>query len=140
MKTINLREYYQQYQFDFLLEVTDEIAFCLQDFKRRERAYQMRCKRNKAFYSLDRNDGIDKDILFVASSSHEIYELNLTHRELYVVISCLSDKQAKRIYAHFFLGMTNSDIAKTEGVSEAAICMAIQCGLRNLKKYLKRLL
>ena len=36
-------------------------------------------------------------------------------------ISSLPDKQAKRIYAHFILGMTKKDIARAEGVDEKVV-------------------
>lgn len=138
MKIINLRKYYPQYQSDYLIEVADEIAFCIEDLERREHAYQIRRYRYKAYYSLDRCDGIEKDILFVSLSPHEIFERILTRQELHAAISHLPDKQAKRIYAHFFLGMSKRDIAKAEGVSEEATYQAIQRGFRNIEIFLKR--
>ena len=43
---------------------------------------------------------------FVALSPHELYERKVTMQELHAAISSLPDKQAKRMYAHFILGMT----------------------------------
>jgi RNA polymerase sigma-70 factor (ECF subfamily) len=51
----------------------------------------------------------------------------------------LPDKQAKRIYAYFFLGMSKAAIAKAEGVRESTIWESIERGLRNIEKFLKNL-
>jgi RNA polymerase sigma-70 factor (ECF subfamily) len=37
---------------------------------------------------------------------HEIYECNLTTQQLHAAIAALPDKQAKRIYAHYILGIS----------------------------------
>jgi RNA polymerase sigma-70 factor, ECF subfamily len=102
-----------------------------------EHAYQMHRKRNRAYFSLDRNDGIEKEIIFVSLSPHEIFEWKLTCQELYAAIFSLPDKQAKRIYAHFFLNMSKYAIAKAEGVAESAVRESIERGLRNIEKFLK---
>ena len=54
--------------------------------------------------------------------------------ELHAAISSLPDKQAKRIYAHFILGMTKQDIALAEGVHEKVVRVAIERGLQALRK------
>ena len=92
------------------------------------------------YYSLDRNDGIEHEALFVAFSPYELYERKVTIQELYTAISRLPDKQAKRIYAHFILGLTKQDIARAEGVDEKVVRLAIERGLRNLEKILKKFL
>ena len=63
MKEINLREYYPFYNMDVYLEVTDEIAGQLDRFKLDEEAHRVRVLRAKAYFSLDRGDGIEKDAL-----------------------------------------------------------------------------
>jgi RNA polymerase sigma-70 factor (ECF subfamily) len=70
---------------------------------------------------LDRGDSIENDILFVSLSPCEIYERKITVMQLHAAIAALPDKQAKRIYAHYFLGMSKSAIARTEGVSKAVV-------------------
>lgn len=137
MKVINLREYYPHYHTEFLLEVADEIAYCFQNFKRQEHAYQMRRKRYKAFYSLDKRDGVEEDIVFVSLSPHEIYERKLTCQKLHAAISSLPDKQAKRIYAHFFLDMSYCAISHAESISESAVRASIYRGLGSMGKFLK---
>ena len=58
-------------------------------------------------------------------------------QELHAAIASLPNKQAKRIYAHFILGMTKQDIARAEGVHEKVVRVAIERGLRHLEKILK---
>ena len=140
MKVINLRDIYPHYTQDCFVEVTDEVADLFSEFDHKEAAYRLRTYRHKAYYSLDRNDGIEHEALFVALSPHELYERKVTMQELHAVISRLPDKQAKRIYAHFILGMTKKDIARAEGVHEKVVRVAIERGLRSLEKILKKVL
>lgn len=138
MIKINLRDYYPFYKKDCFVDIPDEVAEELRNFDRMESAYQRRMYRNKAQYSLDRGDGIENDILFVSLSPWEIYERKVTYEQLHAAISSLPDKQAKRIYAFFFMEMTCAAIAEAEGVSEAAVREGIDRGLRNVEKYLKK--
>ncbi len=78
-----------------------------------------------------------RQAVFVAVSPHELYERKVTMQELHAAIASLPDKQAKRIYAHFILGMTKQDIARAEGVHEKVVRVAIERGLRRLEKILK---
>lgn len=138
MIKINLRDYYPFYQKDCFVDIPDEVAEELRNFDRMESAYQRRMYRYKAQYSLDRGDGIENDILFVSLSPWEIYERKVTYEQLHAAISSLPDKQAKRIYAHFFMEISCAAIAEAEGVSEAAVREGIDRGLRNVEKYLKK--
>ena len=104
---------------------------------REDGGYRLRTYRHKAYYSLDRDDGLEHEAVFVALSPHELYERKVTMQELHAAISSLPDKQAKRIYAHFILGMTKQDIARAEGVHEKVVRVAIERGLRRLEKILK---
>ena len=140
MKVINLRDIYPHYTQDCFVEVTDEVADLFSEFDHKEAAYRLRTYRHKAYYSLDRNDGIEHEALFVALSPHELYERKVTMQELHAAISRLPDKQAQRIYAHFILGMAKKDIARAEGVHEKVVRVAIERGLRSLEKILKKVL
>lgn len=137
MTIINLRDIYPFYTSDCFMEVPDEVATAMAEFDRKEAAYRLRTYRHRAYYSLDRDDGIEHEAVFVALSPHEIYERKVTMQELHAAIASLPDKQAKRIYAHFILGMSKSDIARAEGVNEKVVRLAIERGLRNMEKYLK---
>lgn len=138
MTRINLRDLYPFYYADCFLEVEDVIAASIKSFDLREEAYRIRTHRHKAYFSLDRDDGIEHDILFASLSPCEIYERKLTRRELYAAIASLPDKQAKRIYAYYFLGMSKYLIARAEGVNESSIRESIERGLRRMESFLKR--
>ena len=137
MKVINLRDIYPHYTQDCFVEVTDEVADLFSEFDRKEAAYRLRTYRHKAYYSLDRNDGIEHEALFVALSPHELYERKVTMQELHAAISRLPNKQAKRIYAHFILGMSVTDIARAEGVAKSRVSDSIRRGLRKMEKILR---
>lgn len=68
---------------------------------------------------------------------YELYERKISIQELHTAISNLPDKQAKRVYAHFILGMSQADIAKVEGVSKMAVCYSIEKALKSMRKFLK---
>lgn len=141
MKKINLRDYYPDYYAaDCTIEVPDEVASLIDSYEHAEAAYYLRRYRHKAYYSLDRGDGIEHDILFVSLSPCEIYERKVTIEQLHAAIAALPDKQAKRIYAYYFMGMSKSAIAKAEGVNESAVRDGIDRGLRNIEKFLKNFL
>ena len=57
MTTINLKDFYYWYLTDELVEVPDEVAEELMASKRREAAHAERVRYNKAYYSLDCDDG-----------------------------------------------------------------------------------
>lgn len=137
MVRINLQEYYPLCQFAVFVEVPDETAELLRALKRRDHADYERRRAYKAYYSLDADDGIEKDAVLLVLSPEEIYERKLSNQELYVAISRLPEKQAKRVYAHFFLDMSKTQIARIEGVSKSRISRSISQGLRNIEKFLK---
>ena len=62
MKKINLRDYYPYYTQDMIVEVPDEVALLLREYMLLEEAYRIRTYRYKAFYSLDRDEGIERDL------------------------------------------------------------------------------
>ena len=140
MTIINLRNYYPFYTTDCFMEVPDEVAEAMAEFDHKEAAYRLRTYRHKAYYSLDWQDGIEHSVLFVALSPCEIYERKVTMKELHAAIAGLPDKQVKCIYAHFIIGMSKTDVARAEGVNEKVVRLAIERGLRNMKKFLKNLL
>ena len=138
MTKINLREQYPDfYKTDYIIEVPDEVAAVMKEHDRLEAAYRRRTYYHKAHYSLDRGDGIEYDALFVSMTPCELYERKVTMEQLHAAIAALPDKQAKRIYAYYFLGLTESAIAKSEGVSVASVSESIQRGLRNMETFLK---
>lgn len=139
MVRINLRDFYPYSQEDTYIEVSDEIAQMMLAFERAEASYERKVRRYKAYYSLDQKSGIERSILFTSHSPEELYERMLTREELHAAIAQLPDKQAKRIYAHYLLGMSKEEIARAEGVSWHTIHQSIRQGLSRMEKILKNL-
>ncbi|PWJ50826.1 RNA polymerase sigma factor [Faecalicatena contorta] len=139
MAKINLRDFYPFYNTDFFIEIPDEVEAALLEAERVEQNYIRRRFYNKAHYSLDAGDGIENEILFVSLTPCELYERKMTAEQLQAAMASLPDKQGKRIYAHYILGISKSDIARAEGVDEKAVRVSIERGLRNMEKYLKNL-
>ena len=83
MAIINLRDYYPFYTSDCFMEVSEEVAEMFKEFDRKEAAYRLRTYRHKAYYSLDRDDGLEHEAVFVALSPHELYERKVTMQELH---------------------------------------------------------
>ena len=140
MTTINLRDYYPFYTQDHLIDVPDEVAALFSEFEHREAAYRLRTYRHKAYFSLDCNDGIEHEAVFVALSPWEHYERKITAQELRAALATLPAKQAGRVYAHFFLGKSKAEIARAEGVNEKVVRASITRGLCNMEKVLKNIL
>ncbi len=78
-----------------------------------------------------------KGRLFVSLSPCEIYERKVTAEQLHAAIASLPDKQAKRIYAHYFLGMSEAEIARSERVNKSQITRSISKALKNIELFLK---
>ncbi len=140
MKRINLRDLYPFYNSDFFIEIADEVAELIKQLDRKEHADYERIRVNKAYYSLDAGDGIEKDVILLVLSPEEIYERKLSKQELYAAINSLPEKQAKRIYAHFFLGMSKAEIARIEGVNKCQVSRSIDKALKNIENFLKKFL
>jgi len=135
MKKINLREQYPHlYSTDCYIEVPDEVAEAMHTFDRAEAAYLRRLFRNHAQFSLDRQDGIENEILVSQKTPVDVYESKIAMEQLYSAIAALPDKQAKRLYSYFFLGISQKDIAHVEGVSKGRVSESIQAALKNLEK------
>lgn len=138
MKKINLKDYYAHISIDTYIEIPDEVFDTFEEHRKAEQAYQSRIRYHKAYYSLDCGDGIEHSALFVSLSPDEIYERKLTTEQLHAAIATLPDKQAKRIYAHYFLGMSKTAIAKAEGVSKATIGQSLKAALKSIEHFLKK--
>lgn len=138
MKKIILRTQYPWYKGDEYIEVSDEIAEFIESFVRQEQNYTRKQRYNRAIYSLDEDNGIEKSILFVSESPDELYEKKLTNEELYRAISMLPEIQAKRICALYFQDLAMTKIAEIEGVSVEAVSKSVEKGLTNLEKIFKK--
>ena len=139
MERINLRDYYPFYEYDFFIDVPDKLAELLKLLKRKDHADHEYRRVYRAYYSLDADDGIERDAILLVLSPEEIYERKLSRQELYAAVNNLPEKQAKRIYAHFFLGLSKAEIAKIECVDHSSVRESIERGLKRMEKFLKNL-
>lgn len=138
MKEINLRDLYPFYTHDMMIEVPDEIALLFREYALLEEAYRIRTLRHKAFYSLEQDEGIERDVIHRPSTPAEIFEQKQMNELLYKGLATLPEKQRQRIYAHFFMGMNKADIARAEGTDASSVRKSINRGLRQLEKYFEK--
>ena len=140
MTMINLREYYpDSYTTDCFIAVPDEIAETLRRFKLEDEAYRIRTYRNKAYFSLDYGENIEREAVFLVMTPADIWEQKEINRRLYEAMSKLTPQQKRRIYARFFLHMNNAEIARVEGCDVTSVRDSINRGLRRLKKIFENL-
>ena len=136
MKKINLRELYPDvYTTDFFVDVTEEVMETIRAAKRAEAAYDRRMYRYKAYYSLDCDNGIENAILMKPQTPEMLLEEKQFQEQVYAAVMKLPEKQAKRIYARYYLGMTVNEIAEVEGVDPSRVRDSIRRGLKQLAKY-----
>ena len=127
MKEINLRDYYPFYTTNTIVEVPDEVADLLHEYKLNEAAYILRTYRHKAYFSLDFDANVERDVLIVQPSPLEILEQRRMTENLYKGLATLSEKQRQRIYARYFLGMNNAAIARAKSPLCGTV-LSVGCG------------
>ena len=130
MKKVNLRDLYPDvYKNDHFVEVTEDVLETIRAAERAEAAYDRRMYRYKAHYSLDCDNGIENAILLKPQTPEMLLEEKQLREQ------ALPEKQAKRIYARYYLGMRVSEIAAAEGVDPSRVRDSIRRGLKQLAKY-----
>lgn len=135
MQEINLRDLYPDvYKEDMLVKVSEDVLAVITADHRADAAHERQMYRYKAHYSLDCDNGIEKAALPHTSTPEELLEEKLQREELYAAVMSLPEKQAKRVYAHFYLGMTAREIADAEHVDASCIRRSIRNGLKRLAK------
>ncbi len=139
MKKVNLRDLYPDvYKTDYFVEVTEDVLETIRAAERAEAAYDRRMYRYKAHYSLDCDNcdnGIENAILMKPQTPEILLEEKQLREQLYAAVMALPEKQAKRIYARYYLGMRVSEIAAAEGVDSSRVRDSIRRGLKQLAKY-----
>ena len=136
MQEINLRDLYPDvYKTDHFLEVTEDVMETIIDSESAESAYDRRMYHYKAHYSLDCENGIENAILMKPQTPEMLLEEKQLREQLYAAVMALPEKQAKRIYARYYLGMRVSEIAAAEGVDPSRVRDSIRRGLKQLAKY-----
>ena len=133
MKKVNLRDLYPDvYKTDHFVEVTEDVLETIRDSERAEAAYDRRMYRYKAHYSLDCDNGIENAILLKPQTPEMFLEEKQLREKLYAAVMALPEKQAKRIYARYYLGMRVGEIAAAEGVDPSRVRDSIRRGLKQL--------
>lgn len=137
MTTINLKDFYYWYIVDELVEVPDEVAEALMASRRDEASYQRRLTRNKAFYSLDCDDGIEYSACLHEPSPQELLDRKELFFRLWNALNSLPEIQGRRVDAHLILGKSYRQIAREEGVDKSAVRCSVESGIKQMKKYLR---
>lgn len=76
---------YAHISIDTYIDIPDEVYDIFEAYRKAEQAYQSKMHYHKAYYSLDRDDGIEHRALFVSLLPHEIYERKFT-TEVYRIL------------------------------------------------------
>lgn len=133
MNQINLRDLYPDvYTEDTFVEVTEEVLAVFLADRKAQAAYKRQLYRHQALLTLDDTRAIKGAVL---QNPEEIIEDRQLREHLYNALMALPEKQAKRIYARFYLDMTVKEIAQAEGVEPSMVYRSIRCGLSHLKKF-----
>jgi RNA polymerase sigma factor (sigma-70 family) len=123
------------YTTDFFVDVTEEVMETIRAAERAEAAYERKMYRYKAQYSLDCENGIENAVLLKPQTPEMLLEEKQFQEQVYAAVMKLPEKQAKRIYARYYLGMTVNEIAEVEGVDPSRVRDSIRRGLKQLGKY-----
>ena len=138
MTTINLKDFYYWYLVDELVEVPDEVAEALLAGKRAEAAHAERVRYNKAYYSLDCDDGIEYSACVHEPSPQEILDRKELFFRLWNALNSLPEVQGRRVDAHLILGKSYRQIAQEQDVDKSAVRCSVKSGIKRMKKYLRK--
>ena len=140
MTTINLKDFYYWYLTDELVEVPDEVAEELMASKRREAAHAERVRYNKAYYSLDCDDGIEYSACLHEPTPQELLDRMELFVHLWNALNSLPEVQGVRVEAHLILGKSYRQIAREQDVDKSVVRRSVKRGMAAMKKYLKKVL
>lgn len=137
MIKVNLRELYPDiYKTDTIVKVSKEVQEVFLADQRAEASRERQMYRYKAQYSLDADIGLEASAMYPPLTPEEILEEKLLRKQLYAAVMSLPKKQAKRVYARFYLGMTVAEIAQAESVDPSRVRDSIRRGLKQLAQKL----
>ena len=147
MQCINLKKYYPEiYLTDSPCLVPEDVVVELEGFIREEENYHLRTRRARAFFSLDADDGIEREMLDCVPSVCDalIAKREAAERDtqmlwyleqIPVALDALSETQRRRIQAHYSSNQSLSEIAGEEGVDESSVRESIERGLKKMRKH-----
>ena len=92
---------------------------------------------NKAYYSLDCDDGIEYSACLHEPSPQELMDRKELFFRLWNALNSLPEIQGRRVDAHLILGKSYRQIAREEGVDKSAVRCSVKCGIERMKKYLQ---
>ena len=81
------------------------------------------------------DNGIENAILMKPQTPEMLLEEKQFREQVYAAVMKLPEKQAKRIYARYYLEMRVNEIAEVEGVDPSRVRDSIRRGLKQLGKY-----
>ena len=87
---------------------------------------------------MDCGDGIENDVLYTEPSPEEIFLRKASLEQIQDALDHLPPIQARRVYAHYILGLKKSEIARAEGVNSGGICDSVKKGVKNLRRYFEK--
>ena len=137
MTTVNLKDFYPWYTHDEYTEVSGEVAEELMASRRREAAHTERARYNKAYYSLDCDDGIEYSACLHEPSPQELMDRKELFFRLWNALNSLPEIQGRRVDAYLILGKSYRQIAREEGVDKSAVRHSVESGIKQMKKYLQ---
>ena len=129
MTTINLKDFYYWYLTDVLVEVPDEVAEELIASKRREAAHAERVRYNKAYYSLDCDDGIEYSACLHEPTPQELLDRMELFVHLWNALNSLPEVQGVRVEAHLILGKSYRQIAQEQDVDKSVVRRSVKRGM-----------
>lgn len=119
------------------VEIPESVRDEMLTFFRKEETYQRVRRYHNAYYSLDRDDGLENEISDVAPSPEEI----IIHREergmLHAALMSLPAVQRRRLDLHIMHGLSIAQIARMEGVSWSAVDRSVKRGIDFIKNYVE---
>ena len=108
------------------------------DRKRAEAAHAERVRYNRAYYSLDCDDGIEYSACVHEPSPQELLDRKEMFYLLWNALNSLPEVQGRRVDAYLILGKTYRQIAREEGVDKCAVRRSVKSGITHMKKYLRK--
>ena len=93
---------------------------------------------NKAYYSLDCDDGIEYSACLHEPSPQELMDRKELFFRLWNALNSLPEIQGRRVDAHLILGKSYRQIAREEGVDKSTIRRSVERGKEQMKKYLRK--
>ena len=138
MAKVNLKDLYPHYRVDIFIEIPDDVLEVIKEHERLDETYKRYARRFNANFSFDVENPrkLESAVMDKPVMPDEAFEKKVMQAFLYQAIAQLSDKQASRLFSHFFLGQSYAAIATAEGVYESAVRASVERGVRKIRKYL----